>query len=215
MIHPTAIIDPEVVIGKNVKIGPYSVIRGRVSIGDGTIISSHVSIGDLPEHGTEKFDFKGAGTGSIDIGRNVVIREFVTVNAPMADMTLIEDNVYVMAHSHVSHDNHLEKDVILSTGVHLGGWSIIQRGANIGLCAVTHQYTTIGAYAMIAANAMVTKDIPPLAKFIPGKPLSLNEHAVKKFNLHPDYSNIRSESYKTILYHWMSDRRDRPAILWS
>ena len=57
------------------------------------------------------------------------------------------------------------------------------RGANVGICAATHQFTTVGQYAMIAANATVVKDVPPLAKFIPGKELGMNIYAVRKWDL--------------------------------
>ena len=55
--------------------------------------------------------------------------------------------------------------------------------ATLGVAATTHQFTTIGSYAMIAGNAMVVKDVPPLAKYIPNKPLSVNLYAAKKWKL--------------------------------
>jgi UDP-3-O-[3-hydroxymyristoyl] glucosamine N-acyltransferase len=44
-IHPTAIIDKSVKIGKNVSIGPYVCIGKNSEIKDNSVISSHVSIG--------------------------------------------------------------------------------------------------------------------------------------------------------------------------
>jgi UDP-3-O-[3-hydroxymyristoyl] glucosamine N-acyltransferase len=44
-IHPTAVIHPSALIGKEVNIGPYVVIDQKASIGDRTTISAHSSIG--------------------------------------------------------------------------------------------------------------------------------------------------------------------------
>ncbi len=44
-IHPSAVIDPSVKIGKNVTVGPCAVIDRGVEIGDNTEINAHVFIG--------------------------------------------------------------------------------------------------------------------------------------------------------------------------
>ena len=41
-IHPTAIIGPEVKLGKNNRILPYVVLDGPLSIGDDNLIGPHV-----------------------------------------------------------------------------------------------------------------------------------------------------------------------------
>lgn len=199
MIHKTAIIDKSVKIGKNTKIGPYSVIRGNVIIGDNTYIASHVSIGEVAEHSSEKYELINnydISQKKIFIGSNVVIREFTTINQPIKNLTVVSNNCYIMARSHISHDNYLEEGVILATNSCLGGWTRVMKNANIGLGSITHQFTTIGAYAMIAANSTVVKDIPPFCKFIPNKyPKSNAEFAVRKFNL----PQIGTEEYNTLL----------------
>ena len=40
-IHPTAVIDKEVTLGRNTVAGAYSVIRGKVEIGEDCIIKDH------------------------------------------------------------------------------------------------------------------------------------------------------------------------------
>ncbi len=44
-IHPTAIIAPNVALGKNISVGPYVTIETGSSIGDNCVIKSHVHIG--------------------------------------------------------------------------------------------------------------------------------------------------------------------------
>lgn len=205
-VHHSAIIDSKVHLGERVRIGPYCVLRGRIQIGNDTVLSSHISIGDEAEHGTERFEFHPAPnpTGQIVIGSNVAIREFTTINRPMKTVTFIGDHCYIMARSHVSHDNFLEPGVILSTGACLGGWTKVMIGANIGLNAVTHQFTTIGMHAMVAANATVVKDLPPFSKFIPGKPLGINTHKIEKLNLPP--FSIAAEPYSSFIMEFLSAR---------
>lgn len=181
-IHPTAILGSEVKLGEGVSIGPYCVLRGDVTIGDGTYLSSHVSIGEPAEHTTHKYELGPPRPGRIVIGSHVVIKDFVTINLPLADLTQVSNDCYISSHSYLGHDCFLEEGAIVVAST-LGGWTRVMKCANIGLRAVTHQFTTVGAYAMVAAGAPVVKDIPPLAKYIPGKPLGVNTFLIKKLGL--------------------------------
>ena len=189
MIHPTAIIGPNVNVGQNVYIGPYSVIVGNTSIGDNSYISSHVSIGEPAQHSSEKYELNPHAipgfscNGIIEIGKKVVIREFTVIHQPIVSSTRIGDRCYIMNHSHIAHDCVLEEDVVFSAGSVLSGHVHIMNGANLGIGTLVHQFTTIGSYAMIAAGSVLVKDVPPLAKFIPGKPLGKNDYAIKKWDL--------------------------------
>lgn len=44
-IHPTAIVDPQAVIGNNVKIGPYSIVHSNVILGDNVQVESYCELG--------------------------------------------------------------------------------------------------------------------------------------------------------------------------
>jgi UDP-N-acetylglucosamine acyltransferase len=216
-IHPTALIHPSVELGRNVHVGAYSVIHENVVIGDDTFISSHVSIGEEAEHSSDKYELHPRGVcPPIRIGKNVVLREFTTVNRPIKDVTLIDDNVYVMARVHVAHDCRVEEWAVLSNNAILAGWTRVMRGANVGICVATHQGTTVGPFAMIAANATVVKDVPPLAKFIPGKELGMNVYAVRKWNLplrSETFSVVRQEPfYRQLLDEWETVRDKRRPV---
>ena len=69
MIHKTAIIDSKALIGKNVKIGPYSIVGPNVEIGDDTIIHTHVNI-----------------TGNTKIGKKNEIYPFSSIGTPTQDL---------------------------------------------------------------------------------------------------------------------------------
>lgn len=205
MIHKTAFIDSTVKLGKDCSIGAYCVITGNVEIGDHARIAPSVSIGQLPEHSTDKYELipDYQPSGKIVIGNRVCIREFTTVNLPMAKVTHIGDDCYIMARCHISHDCFLDSNVSLATNACLGGWTFIMEYANLGLGCITHQLTTIGSYAMIAANATIVKDIPPLKKFIPDKPISDHDYAIKKYNLPSTY-----EFNAELISRWKKLRRE-------
>jgi UDP-N-acetylglucosamine acyltransferase len=215
-IHPTAIVHPGVQLGRNVRVGAYTVIHDNVRIGDNTFIASHVSIGEEAEHSTNKYELHPRDVSPpIVIGRDVVIREFTTVNRPIKEVTLIADGVYIMAHVNVAHDCRVEEEVVLSNNAILAGWTRVLRGANVGICAATHQYTTIGQYSMIAANATVVKDVLPLAKFIPGKDLGLNVYAIRKWDLPLHGETLAAvadqPAYRHLLKDWANVRdKNRP-----
>jgi UDP-N-acetylglucosamine acyltransferase len=163
-IHPTAIVDSSVVIGEGNVIGPYAVILGNVHLGNDNWIGPHVAIGTPAQMrgGPHPATWGGEVSSSfIEIGSRNVIREFATVHAGTVDFTRIGNDCYFMTQSHVPHDAQIEDEVTLSNSVQLGGHTIIQSGANIGLGAVIHQRSLIGTRAMVGMGSVVTKAIPP------------------------------------------------------
>lgn len=67
-IHPTAIIGPGAVLGKDISVGPYTVIEREARIGDRTIIGSHCFIGYRVSVGQDSLFYP-----------NVSVRERVTI----------------------------------------------------------------------------------------------------------------------------------------
>ena len=171
-IHPTAIVAPSVVLGDGNHIGPYAVIEGDVRIGDGNWIGPHVTIGMPAQYTTEKFEFSGQRTTGVTIGDRNVLREYVTVHQPSTYRTVVEDDCYFMAYCHISHDTVIRRGVNLANNTQIAGFSEIQEMANVGLSVVIHQFSTIGAYAMIGMAAVVTTDVPPFSKAV-GNPMRM------------------------------------------
>jgi UDP-N-acetylglucosamine acyltransferase len=165
-IHPTAVIDPSVILGDGNTIGPYAVILGKVQIGNDNWIGPHAAIGTPAQMrgGIHPATWDGEiSNAAIEIGSRNVIREFATVHAGTTDITRIASDCYFMTQAHVPHDAQIEDEVTLSNSAQLGGHTIIQRGANIGLGAVIHQRSLVGIRAMVGMGAVVTKAIPPYA----------------------------------------------------
>jgi len=177
MIHPTAIIDDNAKIDINVSIGAYSVIKGKCTIGAGTVIGPHVVIDDNVTIGPDCkiFQFTSIGGSPQDlkfqgeetylkIGKNTVIREFVTLNRGTVTgrgITEVGDDNFLMAYSHVAHDCKTGNKVILANNSTLAGHVTIGNSVTIGGLVAIHQFVEIGNYAYIGGKSAVTKDIPP------------------------------------------------------
>lgn len=171
-VHATAVIGPEVRLGTGNTVGPYTVICGDVEIGNGNWIGPHVTIGTPAQYTTAKYELNGELCRGVRIGNRCVIREYSTVHQPSKYTTRIEDDCYLMAYCHVSHDTVLRTGVALANNTQIGGFSEIQAFATVGLSAVVHQYSTIGAYTMVGMATVINKDLPPFVKVV-GSPARL------------------------------------------
>ncbi|RZL98037.1 MAG: hypothetical protein EOO88_61600 [Pedobacter sp.] len=89
---------------------------------------------------------------------------------------------------HVPHDAVIENNVVLTPMVVMGGLVHLMEGANIAMGASLHQRTVVGAYAIVATGAAVTKNVKPFSRHIPDKPISVNMYAVEKFGF-SEYSD--------------------------
>lgn len=176
-IHPTAIISPQASIGDNVCIGAYAIIEEDVVIGDGTIVYPHAILLNGSRIGKECKIFPGAVIGAepqdlkyhgqatlICIGDRTTVREFATLNrASHNSETRIGSDCLIMAYVHVAHDCLIGDHVVLANAVQLGGHVQIGDWAVLGGMAKVHQFCRVGKHAMVAADAMITKDVPPYA----------------------------------------------------
>ncbi len=177
MIHPTAIIDPKAEIDANVDIGPYTIIKENVSVGRDTFIGPHVVIEPYVSVGAGCQIFQYAALGAIPqsmkfegketyvkIGRETVIREFVTVHRGTlygGGVTEIGEENYLMAYTHVAHDCRTGRNVILSNNTTLAGHITIGDYATVGGLVAVHQFVRIGDFAFVGGKSAVVKDVPP------------------------------------------------------
>lgn len=134
-VHPTAVIDPGATIGTGTKIWHFSHIMPNCSIGNDCNIGQNVVI-----------------SPQVILGRNVKIQNNVSVYTGV----ICEDDVFLgpsMVFTNVinprSHVN--RKEAYLRT--------LVQRGASIGANATVVCGNQIGAFALIGAGAVITKDV--------------------------------------------------------
>jgi len=192
IFEPGALIIGEVQMGTGNYFGPGCVIYGPIVIGDNNFFGPYCVVGAAPQDEVISVDShldvsmgKSFGVGSTRIGNNNVIREFVTIHRGEISETEIHDDVYLMAYSHIAHDCRIQSKVKITNAVQLGGYSTISYCANIGLSSTLHQWSIVGAYAMIGMNSTVTKNIPPgsLAVGSPIRIIRPNEFALQKIGI--------------------------------
>ncbi|HZD54998.1 MAG TPA: acyl-ACP--UDP-N-acetylglucosamine O-acyltransferase [Candidatus Aquicultoraceae bacterium] len=185
MIHPTAVIDPGAILGKEVEIGAYSIIGPRVEVGDGcrigshAVIESHVKLGGgsrvyaYASIGAPPQDLKFRGEDTwVEIGEGCVIREYVTVNRGTAaggGMTRVGNGVLLMAYCHVAHDCRVGDRVIMANAATLAGHVEVGTGAIIGGLVGVHQFVRIGEYSIIGALSGLSLDVPPYVTAVVGR----------------------------------------------
>jgi sugar O-acyltransferase (sialic acid O-acetyltransferase NeuD family) len=98
-------------------------------------------------------------TPDMHLGEGVMICAGVVVNTG----TVIGDNVILNTGCTVDHHNHIGNHAHIAPGVHLGGDVTIGEGTLIGIGAIVIPQRTVGAWSVIGAGSVVTKDIPPYA----------------------------------------------------
>ena len=179
IIHPTAIVSEQAVLGPDCRVGAFSVIGDYVEIGRGVQIDSHVVIEGRTRIGDETHvypfvsiglppqDLKYAGEPTAtEIGQRNHIREFVTIHRGTAGgggTTRIGDGHLLMAQAHIAHDCQLGSGIIMANAATLAGHVEIDDRASIGAYSGVHQFCRIGLEAFVGGYSVVVKDAMPYA----------------------------------------------------
>jgi UDP-N-acetylglucosamine acyltransferase len=177
-VHPTAVVAAGAEIEAGVEIGPYCVIGPRVRIASGCRLHSHVVVqGDtcvgedcelFPQVvlGTHPQDrkFKDDSTSKLRIGSRNTLREFVTIQGGTphgGNITRVGDDNMLLIGVHFGHDCQVGSNLVITNNALVGGHTEIHDRAVIGAHVGIHQFCRVGNLAMVAAGAMVSKDVPP------------------------------------------------------
>ena len=208
-------INKDAEIGKNVKIDSFSSIHENVVIGDNCWIGSNVTIypgarigsncqifpGSVISAIPQDLKFKGEETTAI-IGDNVIIRECVTINRGTSynNTTIVGDNSFLMAYSHVAHDCIIKNNVIVANGVAIAGHVEIDEYAIIGGLSAIQQFSKIGKFSMISGGSLVRKDVPPYIKVAkePLRFIGINKIGLKRNNFQKEQIEHISSIFRII-----------------
>ena len=177
IIHPTAIVAHDVELGENNRIGPYSIIGGmgcKVSIGSNNYFGAYNLIGSPAEFATgcpveAMLDFEQwsaanpSQVSGVKVGDYNVVRDRVSIDAGIKQITTIANRCYLHSNCLVNHDCQLSDGVALAPGVISAGSCRFGKYSQIGMNAVLHQGRKVGAFAMVRMNATVTRDVPDFA----------------------------------------------------
>ena len=137
-IHPSAVVDSRAEIGAGTKVWINVQVREGARVGSNTILSKDVYI----DHG-------------VVVGDGCKVQNSVSIY----NGVVIEDEVFVGPNASFTNDK--------VPRANNPDWKVtptrVCKGASIGANATIVCGTTIGRYAMIAAGAVVTKDVEPFA----------------------------------------------------
>jgi UDP-N-acetylglucosamine acyltransferase len=177
-IHTTALIDPLAEIDSSVAIGPYVVIDGPVKIKAGTRVMAHAYLTGWTEIGANNEIHPGAVIGDapqdraykgaesyLKIGDRNIVREHAQIHRGTVpgSSTVIGDDNFLMATSHIGHNCKLGDNVILANGALLGGYVEVGNNVFISGNCVVHQFVRVGDYALMRGLSGTSRDVPPYA----------------------------------------------------
>ena len=143
MIHPTAEVSPEARIGRGTRIWHEAQVR------EGAVVGADCNIG------------KG-----VYIGPGVVVGERVKIQnrASLYPGLTVEDGVFIGPHVVFTNDRYprsiAPEGRLLTDADWEPGVTLVRHGASIGAGAVIICGLTIGRWALVAAGALVTHDVP-------------------------------------------------------
>lgn len=227
-IHPKACVDPSAELGEGVEVGPYAVIEPGVVIGDGCFIANHATICSGVVMGVENRVHPGAVIGGppqdlkyrgeptrLTIGDRNVFREAVTVNRGTVQgggETVLGNDNFLMACSHVAHDCRVGDGVVMSNGVLLAGHVRVEDRAYLCGLAAAHQFTTIGRNAYVGGMTRIVHDVPPfmITEGNPQKVRGVNVVGLRRAGYPEETIEALTEAYRAI---WRTDTPYRQALI--
>lgn len=138
-VHPSSYVDMPCEIGEGTKIWHFSHVMPNVKIGKRCILGQNVHV-----------------AADVSIGNNVKIQN----NVSLYGGCLIEDDVFLGPSCVFTNISTPRSQIVRR---HLYEKTVVKRGASVGANATIVCGSTVGQYALIAAGAVVTKDVPDYA----------------------------------------------------
>lgn len=170
-IHPSADVAPDASVGPGTRVWHQAQIRERARVGRDCVLGKGVYI---------------------DAGVIIGDRCKIENRASIFHGVTLEDGVFVGPHAVFTNDRFpraINTDGSLKTDADWdAGATTVRHGASIGAGAVVLPDVTIGSWALVAAGAVVTTDVPPhaIVRGNPariagwacecGRPLVMSEH---------------------------------------
>src|SRR5690606_9511338 len=162
------IIQPNVFIGNNVKIGKDCTIHSNVCIYDGTVIGSNVTIHAGTVLGSDAFYYKNRpekfdkllSGGNVVVENNVELGALCTIDKGVTASTTIGEGSKLDNQVYIGHDTIIVKLCLIASQVGIAGCVLIEDFVTIwGQVGITSGIT-IGEKAVISAQSGVSKSLP-------------------------------------------------------
>lgn len=147
-VHESSYVDENVTIGEGTKIWHFCHVQSGAVIGENCVLGQNVNI-----------------SNHVKVGNGVKIQNNVSIYEGVE----LEDDVFCGPSCVFTND--LTPRAAYPKGHENYKKTLIKKGASIGANATIVCGHTVGRYAMVAAGAVVTKDVPDycLVKGVPAK----------------------------------------------
>lgn len=156
-IHPSAVIDPEAVLGEGVRIGPHCVVERGARIGAGSVLKARVHVAEDCVIGARCVLHPGVVIGADGFGFAPSPQGFVKIEQLGA--VRIGDDVEIGANTCIDRgalaDTVVEEGVKIDNLVQIGHNCRIGRHTVVSGCTGIAGSATIGAHCMIGGAAMI------------------------------------------------------------
>ncbi len=227
-IHPTAIIHKTAQIDEEAEIGPYTEVGEKAVIGAGSVLMNgaivgphtimgkgntlyhHCVVGGDPQY--IGFDPKTAS--GTKIGDNNTFREFSQIHRSIhaGEQTLIGNNNYFMATSHIGHDCVVHNHVTIGNYAGCAGHCTVHDRVFMSPLVGVHQWTRIGKLAMLGGMSAVPMDVPPFTMLkYQGETYGLNVVGLRRTGVSLEGRISLKNAYRDL---FRSNRPLRQAIEW-
>ncbi|HAP29943.1 MAG TPA: acyl-ACP--UDP-N-acetylglucosamine O-acyltransferase [Porphyromonadaceae bacterium] len=197
-IHPFAFIDKDVEIGSGCEIMPYASVMRGTRMGTGCRMFQGAIVGAEPQD----FRWKGGFT-YCHIGNNVTIREHVIINRgirPETEGTVIGDDSFILADSHIGHDTVVKGKGVLGNGVTVAGDCFIDECVILSSNAVVHEKSKIGKWALVKGGCRISGNVPPFVIIAhnPAAYFGVNAVVMSKHGFSSEDIDIIAKAYRNV-----------------
>ncbi|WP_327049290.1 N-acetyltransferase [Microbispora sp. NBC_01189] len=152
VIAPSADVDPSAVIGRGTRVWHLAQVREKARTGVSCVLGRGAYVGP-----------------GVVLGDNVKLQNYALVYEP----AVLEDGVFIGPAAVLTNDLYPRSADTTGRLKRDGDWEAlgveVREGAAVGARAVIVAGRTIGRYALVAAGAVVTRDVPDFA-LVAGNP---------------------------------------------
>jgi UDP-N-acetylglucosamine acyltransferase len=205
-------------LGCGVKIGAYAVVGDEVELGDGCVLESHAYVKGPARLGRQNHLYPFSVVGgdpqdltykgervSLEIGDANEFREFSTVDRGTTKggcVTRLGSNVLIMNYAHIAHDCQIGDYAIFVNAAQLAGHVTVEDHASVGAACLVHQFCRIGRHAYIAAQTVITQDVPPFSMVVAPRETrcyGVNKVGLERHGFTPERIAPIEQAYRLLL----------------